>query len=389
VADESHASVVVNNIYVASGSTSGAINLSIGVNTITIQVTAQDGTLRTYTVIVTRLSNDATLSNITLSAGTIAPAFNSGTTSYTANVLNSVSSVTVTPTVHQGNATVTVNGTAVSSGAASGPINLNVGDNTITLIVTAQDGATRAVYMVTVTRAAPLTTTTSTTTTTTTATPPVITTVTGTGNVDVSKDIDTTGKFIGPVVVKSADTNATITIPAGITGTTAEGQPLSTITISNLSAPPAPPSGENIISLPYEFGPTGAHFSAPISITFNYDPSLLAAGSIPSVYWYNTSSGKWEQLTTISIDSINHTITASVNHFSVFAVLAALATTTTTSATTAVTTATNPDTTGTISTLTTGNTNNSWLVWVIIGIAAVLVILVVSIGLSSRRKTKS
>ena len=103
-------------------------------------------------------SSDATLSNLTISSGTLTPAFASGTTGYTDNVANTVTSVTVTPTVNQSNATVKVNGTAVTSGSASGNINLNVGTNTITVVVTAQDGITKDTYTVTVTRAAPVVT---------------------------------------------------------------------------------------------------------------------------------------------------------------------------------------------------------------------------------------
>src|SRR5690606_34014361 len=51
------------------------------------------------------------------------------------------------------NATITVNGTAVTSGNASGAIALNVGSNTITTVVTAQDGTTTKTYTVTVNRA--------------------------------------------------------------------------------------------------------------------------------------------------------------------------------------------------------------------------------------------
>jgi uncharacterized repeat protein (TIGR02543 family) len=130
-------------------------DLAVGPNVIRTVVTAQDGTTTsTYTVTVTRLSNDATLSALALSSGTLTPAFSSGTTSYTASVANSVSSITVTPTRTQANATITVNGTSVTSGSASGAISLSVGSNIITVVVTAQDGATTSTYTVTVTRAA-------------------------------------------------------------------------------------------------------------------------------------------------------------------------------------------------------------------------------------------
>ncbi|MFZ4856817.1 MAG: beta strand repeat-containing protein, partial [Desulfuromonadaceae bacterium] len=100
----------------------------------------------------TALSTVSTLSNLTLSSGTLTPAFASSTASYTASVTNATSSITVTPTVTDSTATVTVNGTGITSGSASGSINLSVGSNTITVLVTAQDGTTTNTYTVTVTR---------------------------------------------------------------------------------------------------------------------------------------------------------------------------------------------------------------------------------------------
>ena len=98
-------------------------------------------------------STDATLSAFTISQGTLSPTFASGTTSYTASVANAVTSMTVTPTVNESHATIKVNGTTVVSGQASGSINLSVGSNTITTVVTAQDGTTKKTYTLTVTRA--------------------------------------------------------------------------------------------------------------------------------------------------------------------------------------------------------------------------------------------
>ncbi|ACM21690.1 cytochrome c, 20 heme-binding sites [Geotalea daltonii FRC-32] len=152
------ATTTVNGTAVNSGTASGPIALSVGANTITTVVTAQDGTTtKTYTVVVTRAaaaSTNANLSNLVLSSGTLSPAFASGTISYTASVANPVASITVTPTVEDATATVKVNGTTVASGTASAPIALVVGSNTITTVVTAQDGTTTKTYTVTVTRAA-------------------------------------------------------------------------------------------------------------------------------------------------------------------------------------------------------------------------------------------
>ncbi len=157
---EGHATVTVNGQTVISASPSQSLSLNVGANTITIVVTAQDATTRTYTITVTRgaapLSNDATLGNLTISQGTLTPVFASATANYTATVANGVTSMTVTPTVSEGHATVTVNGQTVISASPSQSLSLNVGANTITIVVTAQDATTRT-YTITVTRgAAPL-----------------------------------------------------------------------------------------------------------------------------------------------------------------------------------------------------------------------------------------
>ena len=63
-----------------------------------------------------------------------------------------MTSVDVMPTAADADATMTVNGSAVASGQAKATA-LNVGDNTITVQVTAKDGMTKKSYGVTVTRA--------------------------------------------------------------------------------------------------------------------------------------------------------------------------------------------------------------------------------------------
>jgi len=157
-ASDPNATIKVNGAAVTSGTASGPIALGAegGITTITTVVTAQDGTTtRTYSIAVTRApSNNATLSAIKLTpfsqltnTGTVG-----NTTTYTASVSNATTSVTVTPTVQDVNATVKVNGTTVVSGAASGPIGLPVGNTTINTVVTAQDGTTTRTYSITVTR---------------------------------------------------------------------------------------------------------------------------------------------------------------------------------------------------------------------------------------------
>jgi hypothetical protein len=156
-AADTNATITVNGGTVTSGAASQLVALAEGDNTITVVVTAEDGSTTTYVILVNRasLSTDASLSNLTISDGTLAPAFDPATQSYAASVNNVVGSITVTPTTNDANATVTVDGTAVVSGSASGSISLNVGDNAIDVVVTAEDGATTQTYTVTVTRDAP------------------------------------------------------------------------------------------------------------------------------------------------------------------------------------------------------------------------------------------
>ncbi len=99
---------------------------------------------------------NAALSSIKLTpASTLTNTGTTGTTTtYTTSVPTTTTSVTVTPTTQDPNATVKVNGTTVVSGTASASIPLVVGANTLTTVVTAQDGTTTHTYAITVTRAA-------------------------------------------------------------------------------------------------------------------------------------------------------------------------------------------------------------------------------------------
>ena len=138
----------------------GVVVLSVGSNVITVEVTAEDdSTTRSYTVTVTRaepptpeLSDDAMLNALTLS-GIDFGTFDSTTTSYTAQVANSVTQTTVTPTVNDSGASYVIKLGGVTD--ADGVISLAVGSNVITVEVTAEDDSTTQTYTVTVTRSEP------------------------------------------------------------------------------------------------------------------------------------------------------------------------------------------------------------------------------------------
>jgi gliding motility-associated-like protein len=137
------ATVTINGKPVPSGTASADLPLKVGENTITTVVTAEDGTTTTYTVVVKREPSDNSgLTNLAISEGTLSPAFAEGTTAYTATVANNIENITVTPITADPTATITVNGIEVPSGTASADLPLKVGENTITTVVTAEDGTT-------------------------------------------------------------------------------------------------------------------------------------------------------------------------------------------------------------------------------------------------------
>ncbi|OOL16832.1 hypothetical protein BRY73_11715 [Ochrobactrum sp. P6BS-III] len=148
------ATIAVNGATVLSGSASAALSLGTGTTTLTVVVTAQNGTTRSYTVNVTRAASaDATLASLVPSSGSLDPAFDKETLSYSLNVENTVESISFAPTVSEPSARVTVAGGSVASGNSSAPIGLAIGSNTVSIVVTAPSGANRS-YTVVVNRAA-------------------------------------------------------------------------------------------------------------------------------------------------------------------------------------------------------------------------------------------
>ena len=131
----------------------GVIPLAVGSNVVTVEVTAEDGNAtRTYTLTVTRAappSADATLSDLALSG--VPFTFASATTRYNVNVANGVDQTTVTATANDGEATYAVKLGGVAD--EDGTVELSVGSNAVSVVVTAEDGETTKTYTVTVTRA--------------------------------------------------------------------------------------------------------------------------------------------------------------------------------------------------------------------------------------------
>ena len=98
-------------------------------------------------------ASNSNLAALAVSAGTLNPVFGSATYAYSLSVANAVDSITVTPRAAGRNAVISVNGTRVASGSASGAIALAVGTTTLTIVVTAADKRATSTYTIAAVRA--------------------------------------------------------------------------------------------------------------------------------------------------------------------------------------------------------------------------------------------
>jgi hypothetical protein len=148
--EDSRATIKVNGTTATSGQPFTVNNLAVGPNTITVQVTPYIGDPQNYVITVTRASSSY-LSNVT-GFTNLNPTFSRNVFSYTASVDNGVSSIKIVPTAEDANAAITVNGTAVQSGKKSQSIPINVGSNTVNVMVTSVTGSVQTIYVFTVSR---------------------------------------------------------------------------------------------------------------------------------------------------------------------------------------------------------------------------------------------
>ena len=96
------------------------------------------------------------LSALSLSSGTLVPAFSPAVKNYAATVANGISLINVSATAQSAGATIAVNGNPIPSGGTSNAIPLDFGSNTLTATVTSQDGASSNSYVITITRSGPV-----------------------------------------------------------------------------------------------------------------------------------------------------------------------------------------------------------------------------------------
>lgn len=252
------------------------------------------------------LNKNADLSGIALSSGNLSPVFSNSITSYSANVANHVSSIAVTPSVYDNNATMRVNGAQVSNGEASEAIPLNVGSNSIAIVVTAQDG-TRKTYSVLVTREQGSS---------------------SSGGGSSSTTSDDTGNSTDNT---SNSTDGALKLPAGKAGQVSLGDAVKIsipanatdkeliLTIEELTDSLKLITKNDVLASPiFEILKNfSENFIKEITLTFAFDPKILTDDQEPCVFYYDESKQVWVR---VGGEISGNTITVEVNHFTKFAV---------------------------------------------------------------------
>lgn len=120
----------------------GNRGLQMGTNTIQIIVTAQNGNKKTYTISVTKTEEaqraNSLLENLAIENVTLLPEFRYDITEYTAQVASTQESLNILAVPQRENARIHIEGQE----------NLEFGENTITITVTAEDGITTKTYTI-------------------------------------------------------------------------------------------------------------------------------------------------------------------------------------------------------------------------------------------------
>lgn len=128
----------------------GEIELNEGANEAKVEVVAQDGTKKTYTITITRKASEVAttslentkfgLSDLAISGQTISPAFKNDVYSYTVGIKEDLSSLDIKATATDSDAKIEIVGNE----------NLQQGENTITIIVKNEKTNQTATYQITV-----------------------------------------------------------------------------------------------------------------------------------------------------------------------------------------------------------------------------------------------
>ena len=146
----SHASLLVNGVAAIADSEGYVTIPKVDTNDsiVTVLVTAANGDTKTYNIHYRKhASSDASLSNIVVSTGTLSPEFTPNVLEYNVSVPEGTASLSITATLNDPNATLTVGGVNRTSPYIHTLTNLGNGNVRVTFLVTAEDGTIREYYV--------------------------------------------------------------------------------------------------------------------------------------------------------------------------------------------------------------------------------------------------
>ena len=133
-------------------------------------------------------------------------------------------------------------------------------------------------------------------------------------------DINSQGITPAGGKLTTQDGQATMNIAAQTKLLTKERNPLSIITVENVSSPPNAPGGDAMVTA-YNFGPEGATFDPGLDLNISYDPFRLPQDiSENNLYLAYFDGNQWQGLES-NLDLLNKTITAKITHFSTYALM--------------------------------------------------------------------
>lgn len=122
---------------------------------------------------------------------------------------------------------------------------------------------------------------------------------------------------VGPAggVVTTQDKRVSLDIPAGAVSKDI------VITVNPISNPTNDARvADNSV---YELGPDGTQFAQPVTLQLAYDPGDLPPGTdMASLRIATYADGEWKDVDNITVDSVKHTVSGQIHHFSKYGVKA-------------------------------------------------------------------
>lgn len=154
VAEDSNATITVNDKKLPSGATSPYINLDEGGNIINVEVTDSKGDSSTYTINVTRRygKDNVNLSSLSVTDGTMSPKFDPETYLYSVKVARNIEKVRIKFTAQNDKATIKIGDKTYTNGQDSDYIKLDIGANLVIVEVTGEDKKATTTYKLSIIR---------------------------------------------------------------------------------------------------------------------------------------------------------------------------------------------------------------------------------------------